>query len=146
MAKDVAGFANASGGTILVGAVEDARVGKRVSYQPVSDTEARSVRRAYEEAVRDWCSPAPIVAVEELRLGNGGFMVAVNAWPAIATVIGVRVKGDGAADKNSGRRLESVGSKEGVDASGTLNKAFPRYSAESVPRRAGPRRWRTPPG
>jgi predicted HTH transcriptional regulator len=57
LAKDVAGFANTSGGTIFIGAVAKSDV--LVRYKPMSEVEARASARHVEEAVRDRCRPQP---------------------------------------------------------------------------------------
>lgn len=89
MAKDVAALANAEGGTLLIGAV-----GKHDalhSYTPLKARDGQKVQRAYEQAVRDRCSPAPFFDVTRISK-DGGVVVAVNVWPFPGQPIGVRVK------------------------------------------------------
>src|SRR5947207_14973186 len=58
MAKDVAAFANASGGSILVGADEDQARHVLASYKPISgEAIAAAQRGAVSGAVRDRCGP-----------------------------------------------------------------------------------------
>src|SRR5262245_57289339 len=59
MGKDVAAFANASGGALLIGAYEDSA--KLIHYRPLSSADAINIRQAFEEAVRDRCTPIPRV-------------------------------------------------------------------------------------
>lgn len=95
LGKDIAGFANAMGGTILVGVQEAASV--LHMYLPLDDDEARFTIRAIEEAVRDRCSPSPVVVTTKIPK-DSGYIVAVNVSPFPGQPIGVRVKGD----KNDG--------------------------------------------
>jgi hypothetical protein len=86
MAKDVAAFANAMGGVVLVGACEDRGVLKE--YVPLMQERAALVRNAYDEAVRDLCIPKPLVDCVQVPLGRG-FVVAINVWPFPAQPVGV---------------------------------------------------------
>ena len=92
MAKDVAAFANAVGGVILVGA--DAQGERLVRYQPLPQDHADKVLRSYDLAVRDLCSPKPVVEVAPIHHGDG-VVIAVNIWPFPGQPVGV------AADRNS---------------------------------------------
>lgn len=93
MAKDVAAFANCYGGTILLGAAE--AIGAFGKYVPMDLASASIARREYEQAVRGRCNPAPLVSVDTIPYGGEQeVVVAVNVSPAIATPVGVRVKGD----------------------------------------------------
>lgn len=88
LAKDVVALANAQGGTLLVGAVE--QQGLLLKYLPMAAEEAPKVGRAYEEAVRDRVRPAPVFHIRQLPV-EGGVVVAVNVEPFPGQVIGVRL-------------------------------------------------------
>ncbi len=88
MAKDVAAFANASGGVILVGGCEVR--GTLSLYKAVPRAEVPRIKDTYEMAVRDHCSPVPIVDVVPIPLTDGsGSVVAVNVLPFPGAVVGV---------------------------------------------------------
>jgi predicted HTH transcriptional regulator len=61
MAKDVAAFANASGGVILVGAIEDRARRIVARYSPMERDLAKRVCDAFNHATRDLCSPKPVI-------------------------------------------------------------------------------------
>lgn len=89
MAKDVAAIANATGGTLIVGAAEN---GSRLSaFVPLSVREATQVARSYQEAVRDRVRPLPIVDAHPLSK-NAGYVVVVNVQPFLGQAVGVHVK------------------------------------------------------
>lgn len=89
IAKDVAAFANHLGGTVLVGAIEDSVANCR--YKGLPETEASKTKRAVEEAVRDRCSPHPVVDAAPIRLpGTDRYVLAVNVLPSLA-LVGVKV-------------------------------------------------------
>lgn len=88
LAKDVAAFANVAGGVILVGAAEDRRRGTVGRYFPMPDADAKAIRDAFSEAVRDLCSPVPVVNAEILAR-DAGFVLAVSVWPFPGQAIGV---------------------------------------------------------
>jgi hypothetical protein len=93
MAKDVAAFANASGGTILIGAIEDQATGVIAKYEPLAKKVAKEIAGAFDQAVDDRCSPRPVFDV--LIIGHGGgCIVAVNVWPFPGQPVGVMVKVD----------------------------------------------------
>jgi hypothetical protein len=88
-AKDVAAFANHLGGTLLVGAQEtNGCVGK---YEPLDEPTANASHAAISQAVRDRCSPRPLIDFVR-RPHQAGIVLAVNVWPYIGQVIGVAVK------------------------------------------------------
>lgn len=93
MAKDVAAFANASGGTILVGAIEDQATGMVAKYAPLTKQVAKDISEAFDHAVKDRCSPRPVFDVVSLTKGTG-CIVAVNVWPFPGQPVGVMVKND----------------------------------------------------
>ena len=61
MAKDVAAFANASGGTIVVGAIENQATGAVAKYEPLLKKLAKEPSAAFNDATRDRCSPRPVL-------------------------------------------------------------------------------------
>jgi hypothetical protein len=94
LAKDVGAFANSVGGTILVGAARDGdRLG---SYDPMTTDESQDAGRAFDLAVRDLCSPKPLVELHEIAK-DGGFVLAVNVWAFPAQPVGVAVDGKSVA-------------------------------------------------
>ena len=89
LAKDVAAFANADGGALLIGAFEDATRGVLGRYKPLNDAETKLFRESYSRAVRDYCSPPPIVDSVPIPQATGS-IVAVNVWPFPGQAVGVR--------------------------------------------------------
>ena len=89
MAKDVAAFANAQGGTILVGAVEDRERKHLARYNPLPEPLAAKIVHGYEQSVRDRCRPTPILEIKILSR-DGGAVVAVNVWPFPGQPVGAR--------------------------------------------------------
>jgi hypothetical protein len=57
MAKDVAAFANAMGGTVLVGAEEDRAAGVCSAHSPFSDARATELTEAISTAIEKRCRP-----------------------------------------------------------------------------------------
>lgn len=91
LAKDVSAMANASGGTIVIGAAENG--GRLAKYFPLTSDRAREVRRAYEEAVRDRCQPQPPgLRFRDFPEGHG-LVLAVDITASVA-VIAAEVSGD----------------------------------------------------
>jgi Putative DNA-binding domain len=77
LAKDVAALANSAGGTIVVGAFENG--GRLGVYKPMDRQRAGHVKDAYERALRDLCSPAPVINVYLIPYEPpDGLLVAVN--------------------------------------------------------------------
>jgi len=93
MAKDVAALANAMGGTLLVGAQEDETGGVLKAYLPLTESDAKETTTAFEQAVKDRCSPSPVVNIERIHHSNG-YLLAVNVAPFPGQAVGVQVKGD----------------------------------------------------
>lgn len=89
IAKDVAAFANAEGGTLLIGA--RGRGEYLSKYEPLTRKAASQAQRTYEEAVRDRCSPAPLFNVNSVPYDDG-FVMAVNVWAFPGQLVGVEVK------------------------------------------------------
>lgn len=94
LAKDVAAFANASGGTILIGAAEDPSTNILTGWVPHSQDEATAVKVRFENAVKSLCAPAPVVDLKVIEREPGQFVVAVNVWPHPLLPVGVKVKAD----------------------------------------------------
>ena len=87
-AKDVAAFANRTGGVLLIG-VEDEK-DRLARYVPLTAEEAKICRSRYIEAVKDRCFPSPKCEVEIIEYAPG-FVVAVNVWPVPGQPVGVKV-------------------------------------------------------
>jgi Putative DNA-binding domain len=95
LAKDIAAFANALGGTVLVGAVEDRRRATLGCYKPIQRLEdAEKLKRAYELAITQRCVPQPVAEVVRIEtdptVHPTGHVVAVNVYAAANAPIGVR--------------------------------------------------------
>lgn len=88
IAKDLAAFANAHGGTILIGAAGGDNI---AVFKPLEPAGAKRCMRAVEEAVRDRCRPAPVFSVEQIAIKDG-YLIAINVWPMPGMLAGVRVK------------------------------------------------------
>src|ERR1700722_5777065 len=95
LAKDIAAFANHVGGTILVGAREQAN-GTAVLFG-VTSAEAIELAREYENAAKDKCKPRPLVGIEQIPIENGNVVVAVNVEPFPLALVGAMFY---APDKN----------------------------------------------
>lgn len=96
LAKDVAAFANATGGVILVGAEEDRETGSIRKYAPMDEGRAETVKAAYDSAVVDLCRPQPVIDAVRLKAPEpfDGFVVAVNVNPTPLGPVGVRWNDD----------------------------------------------------
>jgi hypothetical protein len=89
LAKDVAAFANADGGVILLGAYEDGKRGVLGMYKGLDGSGAKEAREAYSHAVRDYCFPPPIMDSVAMSHATGQ-IIAVNVWPFPGQAVGVR--------------------------------------------------------
>ena len=87
-AKDVAAFANHLGGTLLVGAEE--HLGRVKEYHPLSEADVSAVQSTISMAVRDRCSPHPVVEPARIPY-DGRFILAVNVAPELSALVGVSV-------------------------------------------------------
>jgi hypothetical protein len=85
MAKDVAAFANAQGGTLLIGAHGGSQL---QTYKPMAAGEAKRVAVAFDEAVKVRCAPSPLFSTELISY-ESGFIVAINVQPFPGQVVGV---------------------------------------------------------
>lgn len=88
MAKEVAAFANAYGGTLVVG-VNDKRV-----MAPMTEEEAADAERRYLDAAKDWCRPQPLVHAKRIAVDGGGFCVAINVDPMPGQLVATAAAGD----------------------------------------------------
>jgi Putative DNA-binding domain len=95
LAKDIAAFANHVGGTILVGASEQAN-GAALLFG-VTSADAIELAREYENAAKDKCKPRPLVGIEQIPLENCNVVVAVNVEPFPLALVGAMFY---ARDKN----------------------------------------------
>jgi hypothetical protein len=93
LAKDVAMFANASGGTILVGAKEDGATGRLEAYYPLTAADAKALADAFEDAVKSRCYPRTTVDCAIIPYDTG-VVLAVNVAPFPGQAVAVRVKGE----------------------------------------------------
>jgi hypothetical protein len=92
LAKDVAAFANALGGVLLVGAEEDKKTHTLGQYNPMKLAAAETLKVAYELAVAQRCHPQPVFDVVRIEVGPPlvGHVVAVNVYPIPLGPVGVR--------------------------------------------------------
>src|SRR5258708_6219854 len=79
LAKDIAAFANHVGGTILVGAAEQAD-GTAV-FPGVAEPMAKDLAREYENAAKDKCKPRPLISIDAIQLASDKVVVAINVEP-----------------------------------------------------------------
>lgn len=93
LAEQIAAFANALGGSIIIGANEQA--GGTYLYGPATEADADATRIRYEQANRDFCSPNPLLEAVVIPRPPG-FVTVVNVWPFLGQAVGVRM---GAPDK-----------------------------------------------
>jgi hypothetical protein len=89
LAKDVASFANAFGGTVLVGACGGSVL---TAYKAIDTATATWLAREYEEAVRDRCAPPVTIRTESLACDTG-VVLGIHV-PPFPSPIAVRVHGD----------------------------------------------------
>lgn len=101
IAKDVAAFANATGGTILIGATEDAGAGVCSAHVPFSDEAAKDLSDAITLAVEQRCRPRPLVDLARIAF-PAGVMLAVNVWAFPGQPIAVSVTGNSKQDGHGG--------------------------------------------
>ena len=87
-AKDVAAFANYLGGTLLIGVEEEHGCVKE--YHPLTAKDVDAVQTAFSKAVGYRCAPPPVVDSARIR-HEGGFVLALNVWPHLSALVGVKV-------------------------------------------------------
>ncbi len=90
MAKDIAAFANAVGGALIIGATEgptapDYSKALAASY-------AASVEKEVDEAVRDFCRPSPTVHVRTIPVPTDDtrVIIVINVEPAVDQPVAAR--------------------------------------------------------
>ena len=88
MAKDMAAFANGTGGVILIKAAESQ--GRLQRYLPMGSSEADAIRSAFQRAAKDHCNPSPSIGPESFP-HEGGMIVAVNVDAYVGQPVGVKV-------------------------------------------------------
>ncbi len=114
VAKDVAAFANASGGVLIYGADPDGLKLKQYRGPPQADAELW-VKRV-DEIVQQRCAPPPIIEPRAMSDPEGkSWVVVVNAHPSTGQAVGVRVlaKDDEWLDPETGKPARQV---KGEDA------------------------------
>jgi hypothetical protein len=89
LGKDMAAFANAIGGVVLVGANE---ANKLIEYVPLPRAIADKQSQAFEDALRDRCSPTPLVKIFVLPQG-AGYVAAINVDAFPGQPVGVSADG-----------------------------------------------------
>jgi len=99
MAKDVAAFANAFGGVILVGAYEDTKTGTLTFYKPMPLEEAEQLRSDFEISIKTLCHPKPVASVVRIEIepplsDEPGHIVAVNVSPMPLGPVGIDCDGN----------------------------------------------------
>lgn len=95
LAKDVAAFANALGGVVLVGAVEHEELGTLQKYSPMTAAFAESLKAAYETAVAEFCRPQPVLEVLRIQARSSPrYVVAANVHAIPLGPVGVRWNDD----------------------------------------------------
>lgn len=96
MAKDVAAFANALGGVILVGVYE--AKGTLSRYAPMNRDDAEATKVAYEQAIAGFCHPQPLVDAVRIETMPSTpppqYVVAVNVYATPLGPVGVRWEHD----------------------------------------------------
>ena len=91
LAKDVASFANRSGGTILVGATQDRATGTCSGHTPFAPALANDFEVVLRDAIEKRCRPRPLIQFDTLPFG-ADVMVAINIWAFPGQAISVEVK------------------------------------------------------
>jgi hypothetical protein len=92
LAKDVAAFANNLGGTILVGAKQNAATGTCSAHTPFATVLATEFENRVRDALKR-CRPVPMVSLDPIPF-DGNVMIAVNVWAFPGQVVAVEVTGD----------------------------------------------------
>lgn len=90
MAKDVAAFANAWGGALIVGASESL-TGPDYSH-PLSQEYAVKIEAEFDQAVRDFCRPSPVVHIRAIPAPDidGKVVLVVNVEPVVDQPVAAR--------------------------------------------------------
>lgn len=130
LAKDVAAFANHLGGTLLIGVAETNGVVSALT--PLTDADANDAQNAISRAVRDRCSPRPLVDFVRLAVPGGG-VLAVNVWPYVGQLVGVAVHCDKAKD-DFGDDAYVFPMRVGSDSTYLLPEQLPMFMLPEVRR------------
>jgi len=103
IAKDVASFANADGGSIVYGAIEAAG-GLLDSYAPIAlEADAESFRQSVRDIAKTRCSPPLTIDVRTLAR-DGGWVVVANVFSAPGQATGVTLRWD---VRQTGKRIDT---------------------------------------
>jgi hypothetical protein len=127
IAKDVAAFANSSGGTLIIGAAGGDHLAK---WLPLIPEDCRKAQRTYELAVRDRCRPAPVFTLLDPEV-DGGRILVVNVWPFPGQLVGVRLKNGEARCGPNAKEPEGVyyfPLRIGTDTKPILPEQFPMFA------------------
>lgn len=92
LAKDAAAFANASGGTLLIGATENRANGTCSGHTPFSVALATRFEVVLKNALEKRCRPRPLVECNRLPFG-AKVMLAVSVWAFPGQAVAVQIKG-----------------------------------------------------
>jgi hypothetical protein len=103
LAKDVAAFANADGGTILVGANEDKQTNTLQGWCPLTKKDADSAVAKFYDATLNGCDPRPVIDPQIILRAEKDYVVAVNVFPYPVGPVGVKRT----ADASEGKQWET---------------------------------------
>ena len=94
MAKDMAAFANALGGALVIGATEGPTEPNYSS--PLAANYAGQIALEFDQAVRDYCRPSPTVHIRTIPApdASGKVVLVVNIEPAIDGPVAARHRND----------------------------------------------------
>jgi hypothetical protein len=97
MAKDVAAFANAVGGVLIIGAKEGLTAPDYSN--PLQADYATRIEKEFDEAVRDYCRPSPTVHIRTIPVPaeDGKVIVVVNVEPFVDQPVAARYSTEGHA-------------------------------------------------
>lgn len=92
MAKDIAAFANGTGGRLFIGVAGSRSVASKLVG--VGRDEAHKAIEAFERAARDRCRPSPLLRCELAQLPDDASRVVliVSVWPSASVPVGVQRK------------------------------------------------------
>lgn len=94
LAKDMAAFANASGGVILVGAAEEKNSNTLSKWIYLTKDDALTAQREYQQAANTLLSPKITLDSQAIEVAPGSYAVAVSVWPSALLPIAVEVPVD----------------------------------------------------
>lgn len=87
IAKDIAAFANAFGGSIIVGAIHEAATNTLTELCGIDDDSALEQMTA--QAVARRCRPLPLWTLERFPVGNEKVLCVINVEPHTTQMVGV---------------------------------------------------------